>query len=378
MGAYDFILGGKAPQIESPTEAAQGALTMKQLATQSRAADEDQRTREVFNKNVATGADGTTSLNKSAVLSDLYKINPQKALDYQKMFADQDLDVLKKHTEAAKQLSWSISDPETYHQARAKAVELGLPNSDKIPEQYDPGFVKNWQIHTLEGEKQLDYQVKSRENQIKHEETSIKREQMQTDKVDKYARDMRGDMDPDRQRAGNFGDVSGRYLTGQRMKTLIGAFKDGNLPPAQMEELSLGLANMVSGQSGAARSQVEALVPSSAIGDKNKFMQWLANEPKGAGQQKFVQMMGHTVDREMDLSQDQLNEIRVKRLGFHEALKKMAPDQYGRILDSYGVDQSRIKGGAYQPRPAAPPPGADFHSMSDDEVDRAYKAAGGK
>lgn len=390
----NIILQGRAPQLDNPLDVQNKVLTMRHMAQQAQMQDQqmadNQGIKSAFNRNVVTDENGGTSLNKQGVLSDLRKGGlGRQAVDYQKMFADQDLDVMKKNTQTSKEIAWGVSDPATYQQARQKMLALGLPNADKMPEQFDPQFVQNWQVHTLEGEKQLEHANKEREFNLrkqeigtKHEENAIKRDQVNSEKVDKLAKDFKKDMDPDSTRTGNFGKISAKVQQAEYLDGLVGSFNNRNLPPAQMEELALGMANMISGANGgAARSQVEALVPHSAMGDAQKLKSWFMNEPLGANQQAFVEMMSHTIEREKSIANDQLNGIRIKRLSTHEKFQKSAPDQFNRMIGDYGIDPANVKNGKYTPPAAAGTvqmrdPKGNIRAVPADQVDAA-KAAGG-
>lgn len=388
----NILLQSRMPQFDNPLDVANKAMTMKALSQQSQAADQtyaDQRAvRDAYARNVVTNPDGTTSLNKQAVLSDLYKSNPAKGAETEASFKksaaedqEQHFKLLTHQTEVAKNLAWSISDEPSYQAARQKGIELGLPNANALPAQYDPNFVKQMQMNTLTAKEQLTqkweqkkFDQKNTEIGAQQEANSIKRAQVNGEKVDKLAKDFKKDLDPDASRTGNFGKISAKVQNAEYLEGLVGSFNNRNLPPAQMEELALGMANMISGSNGgAARAQVEALVPHSAMGDAQKLKSWLLNEPYGANQQAFVDMMSHTIEREKGIANDQLNEIRIKRLSTHDRFKKSAPAQYNQMLSDYGIDPKYIKNGKYQA-----PLKSEFDHLSDDEIDRAYRAAGGK
>jgi hypothetical protein len=190
-------------------------------------------------------------------------------------------------------------------------------------------------------------QMAHQDRMVKNEMLQQARGQKQSEGVDKLVREMRNDFDADKGRSGNFGQISAKVQSAERLQTLADAFKDGNLPPAQVEEFALGLSNMLAPGGGGSRAQVEALVPHSAVGDAQKLKSWLFNEPLGANQQKFVEMMNHTVQREKETASNQLNAIRASRLPVHETLKNLAPDRYNAMLQSYGLDPKNIKDGKY-------------------------------
>jgi hypothetical protein len=154
----NIILGFKTPQFDNPLDVASRAMTMKHLSQQTQMADQamadQQAVKSAFQSATTAGPDGKPSINRKAVLTDLYKTSPQKAMDLQKLFQTQDMEEMQRHTSAAKQLSWEAT-PENWGQIRQKAQEMGLPNADQLPENYMDSFVKNWQMHTLGGEEQL-------------------------------------------------------------------------------------------------------------------------------------------------------------------------------------------------------------------------------
>jgi hypothetical protein len=150
---------------QDPMETYGKVLTLKQMigqnATQEKQAEDQRTMSDLLKKNTSVDASGKASLNRGAALSDLYKVNPQKAMDFQKYIKEQDLDELDKNTKIAKTLAWQTT-PDNYTQIRSKAIELGLPNADKIPEYYSPEFTQRWQLATLEGEKQLSHAMEQR------------------------------------------------------------------------------------------------------------------------------------------------------------------------------------------------------------------------
>lgn len=159
---------------------------------------------------------------------------------------------------------------------------------------------------------------------------------------DKLAKDLRTDLDADKGRAGNFGQISGKLIAAQRLEALAKDSKGNyiNLTPQQMEELGTGLAALIGNGSGAiADSRVKRLVPQSLWGDVMGVKQWVMNDPKGTDQQAFIKNMMDTVGRERITAQKQMNDIQTKRLPAHDLLKRRKPDLYNKIVQGY-VDQN--------------------------------------
>ncbi len=329
----------KPIQVADPLDMQNKALTMRHLAQQTQIGDQqindDQAVRSAFQKNMKPGPDGQPQVDRAGVLSDLSRTAPMKAMEQQKAFAAQDLQMqdqkmktLKDQIDTGKTLLAQVpTDANTsmeekqaaWTQMKAKSQQLGMPNTDKMPDQYPgDGFVKNAQFNLLTAEEQNAQYWKDKEFQ-------------------------QNDLDADKGRAGNFGIISAKVESAERLQTLIHSFQSGNdLPKAQMEELALGLSNMLAPGGGGSREQVAALVPHSALGDTNKMISYLSNQPRGAGQGGFVDQIAHTIDREAATANDQLNTIRASRVGAHSTLRQMAPDAFNRQLRSYKMDPANI------------------------------------
>lgn len=178
-------------------------------------------------------------------------------------------------------------------------------------------------------------------------------------KIDKMAGDLKKDLDPDVGRAGNFGDISKRYLSGQRLKALATDANGNinNLTSAQQEELAIGAAQML-GNGSMSDSMIKNLVPSSAQGDMKKVISWVANNPQGTDQQKFTQVLLNSIDREENLAKQQMQQIQGKRLSAHSQLKKLDPDTYNSIISEYGLNANGKPITQSPPPPASTAPSA--------------------
>lgn len=369
----NIILGIKQPQLESPLDAAAKVMTMKHLAMQNQVSDRDfadnQAMRDAFKNNMQVGSNGTPTLNRQGVMSDLTKGGlGQKAMDLYKLFQTQDLDEIKAHTAAAKDLSWSAT-PENWNYIRQKASSLGLPNADKLPDQYDDSFVKSWQQHTLNGEEQIkkmeserefnrkrdestrdqgnkdrDFGQKERELDAKRGEVGIKREQLILDKDDKAAKDLDKHLSQGwAGRSGQAGSVQGKINAAEAAEQLIaqGQTQKGGLDSRQMEELAQSTARLLGG-SAAASARIEALVPKTWYGSAQSLKEWLTNNPTGQGQEEFVKRMAETVTREKALAVNQMRQFQVEGLAAHSGLKQRNPTLYNSILESKGINPSMV------------------------------------
>lgn len=169
-----IILRGQAPQIDSPAEVMSKMMSLKQLANQGKITEqalaEKRAIKDAYAKGVVTNPDGSTTLDRKATLSALYKTAPEKATEVESAMSkisweenDSKLKALTNQVGVAKSLAWSIRDEQTYQTARQKGIELGLPNAHSLPPNYDPAYVKRMQMGTLNAEEQMAQRWKERE-----------------------------------------------------------------------------------------------------------------------------------------------------------------------------------------------------------------------
>jgi hypothetical protein len=149
-----IILQAKGIEMEGPLDVAQKGAALKRLSLQN-ASDEDQlndsrMTKEIMKKNAGNRKGAIAGLAEAGLA--------KQSFDFDKLFQDQDLNQMAAVTAKAKNLAWSAT-PENWAQIRQSAIAEGLPNSEKLPEMWTPGFVERWQMGTLEGEKQLQYRM---------------------------------------------------------------------------------------------------------------------------------------------------------------------------------------------------------------------------
>ena len=193
-------------------------------------------------------------------------------------------------------------------------------------------------------------------------------------------------LDPSKARAGAFGTSKQVYDRAERLQTLANAYRDNNLDSRQVEELAIGLNSMLSGSNVGAASQVEKLVPKSIMGDKQKLMEWLTNEPKGTNQQEFVKRMLGSIEREKNTASDQIKRTQFERIARYGDLENADPDEFINVLQSAGVDPMEYKSwkkGGYKKASAVQAPEAGGASSGltpaeQAELDALSKRFGGK
>jgi hypothetical protein len=102
------------------------------------------------------------ALQKATTMSQLAK---QGQMQDEKHKVDMDrakVDQYRQHLSVTAQLAGSSKDQASWTANLAKAREMGIPGVDKMPEQFDPGFVRNLEISALTTQERLDQQNKER------------------------------------------------------------------------------------------------------------------------------------------------------------------------------------------------------------------------
>jgi hypothetical protein len=171
--------------------------------------------------------------------------------------------------------------------------------------------------------------------------------------VNKWTTQMKDDLDPNKARGGNLASNQKRVDNADRVQALLEQVHN-NPDPRQMEELAISTQALLSASGTPAAEQVKALIPKSALGDVNKFKEWISNNPTGTGQQAFVQRMAETVSREKAIAQGQVQKAQTQRLSAYGKFKDADPDTYNAILNSYGLGEQPDKA---SPKSAGAPSG---------------------
>lgn len=153
-------------------------------------------------------------------------------------------------------------------------------------------------------------------------------------------------LDPNKARGGNLAATQKLINSTDRIHGLFEQFPDGNIPAAQTTELATAVAGLISGGSPQSQHQIDEIVPQSAAGNAQKMISWLMDQPKGLQQQKFIQTLRESSQRERDIAIRQKGEAQRSRLTAFENLKAADPDRYQRMLDSFGVTEGPPPGTA--------------------------------
>lgn len=386
----------QAPKFDNPQDIQAKALTLQHLAYQNQINDQqlatDQAARAAFKNNLTTAPDGTTSLNKPALLSDLYKADPQKAMEVQSQLQKTDYDKQEQQLKVQTQQRAAIKDlvfsatPETWPSMYAEYQKRGLPGIENLTPQYPGDQAANaLKMHMLTADEQLKqqnadrtYQAQRSDVAVKQEANSLQRERLGVDKDDKAAAALDKHLSTGwTARSGQAGTVQGKINSAEAAEALLEQAKtqQGGLDARQVEELSQSTAKLLGGGASAS-ARVDALVPHTFMGRAQTMKEYLTNSPQGQDMQAFTDRLAETIAREKALATTQMRQYQIEGLPAHAGLKGRNPEQYNAILRAKGIDPSMIDANGRYKAPAAG--GSAFHQMSDDDLDKAYKAAGGK
>jgi len=168
----NIILQGRTPELLNPLDVASKTMNMKRMMQEGQVYEdkqtEKQNISDIFKRNAMTDADGKASINHKSAISDLYKVNPEKAMSWEKEWNSHGLEKQKLITEQAKQFAWALNR-DNYTDMRAEKIQSGFPNAEKMPEVYSERFVKNFQMMTLNAEEQMKY----KSSELANEKTRI-------------------------------------------------------------------------------------------------------------------------------------------------------------------------------------------------------------
>lgn len=234
-----IALGVQGPQIDPIGSMAKG-LSMRRMMQENQAAERDQAEKmamsDILKRNTVADPTGKVSVNRGAAMSELYKVNPEKAMAWQKQMDEMDAAQMAKVTGQAKELAWGANQ-DNWGQTRQRAIELGLPNADKLPEMYSPQFVERWQMGTLKGEEQLAQRRHQEDQALKYaslrdsrEDRQLRTSEMKSDKrerqVEQDMQKLSKDVSGTQEMVGAIDEVEG--LLGRKLETFE-RDKSGNL-----------------------------------------------------------------------------------------------------------------------------------------------------
>lgn len=341
--------------------AIQQGMNMRQMAmqnrVQSREIEESESIKEVFKKNVAPDpTTGAMTLNRASAIAEIGKINPMKALDFDTKFREQDFAKEKAKNEKflqgttmMGQLFGAAKDQTSYDLARNDVIRMGLMEPGNVPRAFDPKFVSSMQMKALTAKEQTEHKLKLQELDIKRMESARKAAAGETLPIDskKFVESTSTDI---AKRSG--------------VKNMIDATTANwhNLTDDQKLASGRQLLKVLNSPLGADAIGAEE---ANRLGAKLEFAfgnftnsntTQFGRDLRGFFEQakNTAQMIG-TANESSQLEIDQ-------RLG-----RRRAP-----VPKSSGLTGGAPQGGGSGPAAADP-----YDNMTDEEIDRAFKAAGG-
>lgn len=188
--------------------------------------------------------------------------------------------------------------------------------------------------------------------QAQAEQFALKRESLQQniaakndEKTSKKFTLLEQSIDPTKGRTGEFGKQQARINNADAIDTMIrdANGKLTNLTQTQIQELAIGINKMLGGSE--AHGAIEALVPKNINMSAAGIKDWLTSEPNGTNQQKFVELMSHTLDRERALAQAKIKQAQIAKIKAYRDLQEVDPDKFATILAENGITPEQYKNG---------------------------------
>ena len=126
------------------------------------------------------------------------------------------------------------------------------------------------------------------------------REDQQQDKLEKEERDRLDKVTS--ARSGGLGSQDAKVNQAIHLMGLMDQYKDGkgnyNIPPAQYEELAIGLANLVSGGSAPTQSMIDGIKQRTAQGDLNGALTWATGHNFNGSTQDIFKNLRDSIERQ--------------------------------------------------------------------------------
>lgn len=151
------------------------------------------------------------------------------------------------------------------------------------------------------------------------------------------------DLDPMKMRGGALSIEARKSNLAKHLEALAtnqeGEIKD--LSSIPMEEISIGLANMLSGGGVAAQAVIKNVKPHTATGSIQEMASYLLNNPEPLHQKEFVKMFYDASKRQAQISDDIIKDAQIKRLTKHKLYREMDPEGFNAQLDAYDIVPDR-------------------------------------
>lgn len=356
----------------------QRGLQMKQQRMQNQQLQTQIDTQKAMRDAYAANTNPDGTFNRQGYLSSIGKVNPQAAIETQKQWNEADKLGAETHSAQIKAADDKVSallpnieyiksapadqQPAIYAQVRGNLIRQGVISQQDAPEQFDPKWLDQQHGVILNTKAYVDQQNTQAQAAKAQGETAMQpvvaaNKKAETAKIyndigdagDKRLQALKDDLDPNKARGGNLAKSQSVINAADRLGAMFKQFPDYNIPKAQQTELVSAFGAILNGGSAPLQSQMEELVPKSAMGDANSLAAWVTNDPTGQQQQKFMQLLHESVGREREVADNQVKSAQVQRLSAHQLLQKTNAQGYASVLDAYGIKPENIKNGKYVP-----------------------------
>lgn len=239
-------LDTKAPDIAGGIQKAYSMVDLGMKTKEDMQGFQDQQdARAALKNNVQQNPDGTSSINRQGMLSDLYKANPGAAMKAQQQFNAQDLqnseaqlNLAHQRVTFGSQIMGTVTDQPSYDDAKQKLVAAGMADQvSKMPQAFDAGYVTRAQQAGIAMQQKIENTAKQQGLTIQQQEADAKTSEAATKAktavsaapkvMDQYSKDFYTQNKSDIDALKKYGDAQ------QAVKDSDGAPAGANL--AQME-----------------------------------------------------------------------------------------------------------------------------------------------
>lgn len=362
-------------------------LKMSDMIRQNQIARQEQQKqaaiKEAYNQASIQNADGSIGIDNTKLMNNLSNLVRNPEINYSGMDLNNDKSKLAeqqaKQEEAQRKaladragVITQVFDPnyvnskESWINAKQKALSMGYKEAAELPDDYSPEIQNKLLDHAklvaVGVQNYAEDKRKQESNDNSVQDRALKRQELAQQK--NYALDssesekLKNDLTKGWVgRSGQAGVVQNKINSAEAALALVeqGKNQQNGLDSRQIEELALSTGRLLG---ATAMAQVQSLVPHTLFGKTQTIAEYLSSDPKGAGQQAFVDRLEETIKRELELAADQKKQFQIEQLSGHQNFKKRNPDLYNSIISSANIDPSMIdeKGRYKKPSPSAPPP----------------------
>lgn len=301
----NIIMGIQQPHIEGPLDAYSKALTLKSLinrnqieGNQAQQSNQDfsdnQSMRSAMANNTKIDPNGTPTVNRAGVLSDLAKNSPSMVPKVSQQFASMDFEMQQQKLKSVRdqidtggQILNGAKDQQSYTEALNQMKSIGLDTST-LPAQYDPSLVSAAQAKAMTVKDHVNAKLEQMKVGLQQEDLAVKRQQFQQNKYQEGFKDLMSHAESSRQLPDVKQAYMDRYNT-QKILDLIGDKDPNKLNPNMVQLLSSEVGKVATG-GVPTEETLKNLSPSDAKMIMARTKQYLTSNPQAGEQGAFVEV----------------------------------------------------------------------------------------